>query len=181
MLARAAVTPEHLPASHSMFLSRLIQARTKPPRPRSKPSAPATETALEDPTSTGEGEYDILPLGFEEMDYAAFGLRVEADDTATMWPPLPPGFSLRVPPEGPAPQANGNQEADGEGQKQSTDATRGATDLATWVAQQNANFTLPGPALGLGVGSFGGDGGVLLNQDSFWQSILSSGAPPGMV
>jgi hypothetical protein len=47
-------------------------------------------------------------------------------------------------------------------------------DLATWVAQ--SNFALPGPALGPGVGSFGAG----LSHD-FWQGVLSTAPPPGMV
>lgn len=164
MLARAAVTSDHLPASQSVFLSRLIQARSKPPRARPSVPAPVAEA------------YDMsLPLDFGDMDFAAFGMSVANDDTMTMWPPLPLPHTSRGTSPGPGPHGNGEQSGDGRAGPRET-----PTDLATWVAQ-SSSLTLPGPALGLGVGSFGSDGGLLLTHDSFWQGILSSGAPPGMV
>lgn len=165
MLARAAVTSDHVPASQSVFLSRLIQARSKPPRTLpSAPQPPATEYGLS------------LPLEFGEMDFAAFGSSVAADDSRTMWPPIPFNFMSRGASPGQLAAANGQPAED----ERAGAASDTPTDLAAWVAQ-SANLALPGPALGLGVGSFGGDGGMLLSHDSFWQSILSTGAPPGMV
>lgn len=137
MLARAAVTADHVPASQSMFLSRLIQARSRPPRQ----AAPAPSMTC---------------LDFGEIDFEAFGLSVAADDTMSMWPPVPNLAS-----RGTSPPIN-----DGEGEP--------PTDLASWA---QSNLALPGPALGLGVGSFGGG---MLSHD-FWQGILSTAPPPGMV
>ncbi|BEJ11400.1 hypothetical protein CspHIS471_0108220 [Cutaneotrichosporon sp. HIS471] len=131
MLARAAVTADHVPASQSMFLSRLIQVRSRPPRQAPPPV-----------------------FDFGEMDFEAFGLSVAADDTMSMWPPLPNQTSRGTSP----PLGNGDD---------------APTDLATWVAQ--SSLALPGPALGLGIGSFGG----MLSHD-FWQGVLTS-PPPGMV
>ncbi|GMK54789.1 hypothetical protein CspeluHIS016_0113750 [Cutaneotrichosporon spelunceum] len=128
MLARAAVTADHVPASQSMFISRLIQVRSRQPR-QAQPM-----------------------FDFGEMDFEAFGLSVAADDTMSMWPPLP------------------NQNSRSTSPPPGEDAP---TDLATWVAQ--SNLALPGPALGLGIGSFGG----MLSHD-FWQGVLTS-PPPGMV
>jgi len=65
MLARAAMVPDHLPASQSVFLSRLIEAKAHEP--------------TYDPTA-------FIP---EPIDFEAFGNSITEDQTKTLWPPMP--------------------------------------------------------------------------------------------
>lgn len=105
VLGRAAVTRDHLPASQSSFLSRLVQIRSQPPALDVSEPAPA-------------------------FDLSAF---------ITAEPPSP--------------------------------VSESPTNLATWAALQSANYSLPGAALGLSLGSFGDSS--LFSQDSFWQSFVT--------
>ena len=65
MLARAAMVPDHLPASQSVFLSRLIEA---------KAHEPTRDPAI------------FVP---EAIDFEAFGQAIAEDQTKTLWPPMP--------------------------------------------------------------------------------------------
>lgn len=65
MLARAAMAPDHLPASQSVFLSRLIEVKTH---------EPMRETVTFEP---------------EPIDFEAFGNSINEDQTKTLWPPMP--------------------------------------------------------------------------------------------
>lgn len=174
MLARAAMTPDHLPASQSVFLSRLIQVRSRPPRHRSSEhTLYGNERELGASAATGQSD-QTLSFDFGEIDFEAFGLSVTADETRTVWPPLP--FTSRG--ASPLPYEGDSGVPLGSGLMGSGS---GPSDLATWVAQQSANCSLPGAALGLGVGTFSGQNGLVITQDAFWQNILSSSAAPGMV
>ena len=62
MLARAAMTPDHLPASQSMFLSRLIEVKSSVAKPIQEP---------------------------EPIDFQAFGQSIDNDTSKTLWPPMP--------------------------------------------------------------------------------------------
>lgn len=75
MLARAATTAEHLPASQSVFLSHLIAAR---------------QSVRQVPTTN-----------LEPIDFEAFGQSILDDQTRTLWPPTDPmlNFDAVDPPQ----------------------------------------------------------------------------------
>lgn len=65
MLSRTAMTPEHLPASQSVFINRLIEVKS-------------AEKHSETP--------DAFP---EPIDFEAYGLSLDKDTGKTLWPPAP--------------------------------------------------------------------------------------------
>ena len=65
MLARAAMTSDHLPASQSMFLSRLIEVKSN------------------------ENNVEVPKMQLEPIDFEAFAQSVDQDTSKTLWPPMP--------------------------------------------------------------------------------------------
>lgn len=165
MLACAAVTSDHLPASQSVFLSRLIQTRSTVPQ--AAPERTHQPSRAEPHLAT---QANAWPFDLSDNDFAAFGMSVVADDTMSMWPPVE--LLSRVGSPGAAPPAihrESRAPADaGQGGREGSSnyEAEDTPNLATWVAQRSANYTLPGHALGLGVGSFGVDGGLAFTQDA---------------
>ena len=141
MLGRAAMTPDHLPASQSVFISRLIEVKST--EPQHQPDA-------------------LIPA---PIDFEAFGNSLDQDTSKTLWPPMPSPSTinglnaLSMQNQMPQPQM------DIGGMGNTTRAR--PTDLNGWVAQNQA-FPVPGAALGLGVGSFLQDQDMLFTQDAFW-------------
>ena len=156
MLARSAMNPDHLPASQSVFLRRLIEVKS-----------------AEAPTSTYHQAY--LP---EMIDFEAFGQSLEGDQSKTLWPPAPLNFDLASHPGVPThlqPSAGisrTQQNGDDTGRVSARDETGQIgsmpTDLNGWVAANQ--FPMPGLSLGMG-SSFGQDD-LIFTQDSFWKSIF---------
>jgi hypothetical protein len=160
MLARSAMNPDHLPASQSVFLRRLIEAKS-----------------AEAPTSTYQQAY--LP---EMIDFEAFGQSLEGDQSKTLWPPAPFNFDLA---SHPGVQPHAQQAAEIASLQQNGDDTGRVsagggtgqigsmpTDLNGWVAANQ--FPMPGLSLGMG-SSFGQDD-LIFTQDSFWKSIFEGQA-----
>ncbi len=88
MLARAAMVSDHLPASQSVFLSRLIDVKTHEP--------------ARDPTI-------FIP---QPIDFEAFGQSINEDQYKTLWPPMPgSSFEGSIVPAQPR-QENGNRPMD---------------------------------------------------------------------
>jgi len=156
MLARSAMNPDHLPASQSVFLSRLIEVKS-----------------AEVPTGHRQAH---LP---EMIDFEAFAQSLEGDQSKTLWPPAPFHFDLGsfsgIPPPVPQVAQNGGLSASldqfpPQGQASSGDQNQDnmPTDLNGWVAANQ--FPMPGLSLGMG-SSFGQDD-LMFTQDSFWKSIF---------
>lgn len=196
MLARSAMTPDHLPASQSVFLSRLIEVKSAEPQRYLQPQ---------------QAQQGFVP---EMIDFEAFGQSLEGDQTMTQWPPAPFNFDLSsfaAPVAGAGSSMEGqtnnvglSQHSHGGGhQPQHTGAggmtapangmigSGGAaagvgsngpanaattasstmsslpTDLDGWVAATQF------PMSGLSLGMFGGgQDDLLFTQDSFWKSIF---------
>jgi len=163
MLARSAMTPDHLPAFQSAFLSRLIEVKSAemPNRHQQQPFIP------------------------EMIDFEAFGQSLEGDQSKTLWPPAPFSFDLS--------NFTGNQASSsdypGALNKMTRDpnnslSARAAstssghltapTDLNEWVAANR----FPMPGLSLGMGSNFGQDDLMFTQDSFWKTIFE-GQPQG--
>lgn len=195
MLARSAMTPDHLPASQSVFLSRLIEVKS-------------TEMPINRML-----QQTYMP---EMIDFEAFGQSLEGDQSKTQWPPAPFNFDLSSFASIPQSQSNshnlmGHDNQLGQEQDQannqilngvpmtsglmtgnagggSNDNGNGSnnnintvntetssgntsnlpTDLDGWVAA--TQFPMPG--LSLGMGSNFGQDDLLFTQDSFWKSIF---------
>ena len=131
MLAQAAMVSDHLPASQSVFLSRLIDFKER------------------------ESAQTVSVLIPEPIDFEAFAMSINEDQTRTLWPPMPgSGFQGMLEPIGMS-QEYGNK----------------PTDLSSWVAQ-NQSYPVPGAALGLGAGNVSQDQDILFSQDSFWYVIF---------
>lgn len=162
MLARSAMNPDHLPASQSVFLRRLIEVKS-----------------AEAPTRTYQQSY--LP---EMIDFEAFGQSLEGDQSKTLWPPAPFNFDLAsyssIPPSAQrAASTSGASSSERTNLARQASATNGddpnttmPTDLNGWVAANQ--FPLPGLSLGMG-SSFGQDD-LMFTQDSFWKSIFEGQA-----
>lgn len=161
MLARSAMTPDHLPASQSVFLSKLIDVKS-----------------AEIPTR------QFQPQGYlpEMIDFEAFGQSLEGDQSKTLWPPAPFNFDLS---SFATMQPSVAQTLDNNGTSSSmqlnpatnhmpgttgidTQRTDPPMDLDGWVAANQ--FPMPGLSLGMG-SSFGQDD-LMFTQDSFWKSIF---------
>jgi hypothetical protein len=163
MLARSAMNPDHLPASQSVFLTRLIEVKSA--------EAPV-----------GHRQQTSLP---EMIDFEAFGQSLEGDQSKTLWPPAPYHFDLTSYSGLPTsvPHATGMHQSI---QSTSGDTAPGQvptstngenqngvpTDLNGWVAANQ--FPMPGLSLGMG-SSFGQDD-LMFTQDSFWKSIFEGQA-----
>jgi hypothetical protein len=161
MLARSAMTPDHLPASQSVFLSRLIEVKS-----------------AEIPTS------QFQPQGYlpEMIDFEAFGQSLEGDQSKTLWPPAPFNFDLTslAAIQPPLAQHLGDNGPSLSGQLNpalaqmpvnsgpESHSTNPPMDLDGWVAANQ--FPMPGLSLGMG-SSFGQDD-LMFTQDSFWKSIF---------
>lgn len=185
MLARSAMTPDHLPASQSVFLSRLIEVKS-------------TET-----TMTRIPQQTFVP---EMIDFEAFGQSLEGDQSKTQWPPAPFNFDLSsftipqpqgqdqnqnrmghdtMPPLGDRTlsgmsmsngmMSNNNNNAPigntatGSSSGNPMSGSSMPTDLDGWVA---ATTQFPMPGLSLGMGSNFGQDDLMFTQDSFWKSIF---------
>lgn len=202
MLARSAMTPDHLPASQSVFLSRLIEAKSA--------EMPITNMA----------QQTFMP---EMIDFEAFGQSLEGDQSKTQWPPAPFNFDLSSFTSIPQNQdqigrdtsvryQDGQNQSSGGGMSipnghdmvginttnnapavnnatvsssgNSNSMSNLPTDLDGWVA---ATTQFPMPGLSLGMGSNFGQDDLLFTQDSFWKSIFEgqpqnqSGQGMGMV
>jgi hypothetical protein len=161
MLARSAMNPDHLPASQSAFLRRLIEVKS-----------------AEAPTSTYQQAYSP-----EMIDFEAFGQSLEGDQSKTLWPPAPFNFELASHPAVP-PRTHQATTSSGLHQSENGIETRVSpngetghsgsmpTDLNGWVAANQ--FPMPGLSLGMG-SSFGQDD-LIFTQDSFWKSIFEGQA-----
>jgi hypothetical protein len=160
MLARSAMNPDHLPASQSVFLSRLIEVKS-----------------AEAPTSHYQQAYSP-----EMIDFEAFGQSLEGDQSKTLWPPAPFSFDLAsnpgIPPSAPGQSMSGSTHSattnfGSQALRTVGDNQNGMpTDLNGWVAANQ--FPMPGLSLGMG-SSFGQDD-LMFTQDSFWKSIFEGQA-----
>lgn len=197
MLARSAMTPDHLPASQSVFLSRLIEVKS-------------TEVPVP-PRHQAQQQQPFMP---EMIDFEAFGQSLEGDHSKTQWPPAPFHFDLSSFATIPQSSVNETDTSAGPtndhlGQTQLANTGMGnglvnqagpvsaptagttsshsntlttlPTDLDGWVAA--TQFPMPG--LSLGMGSNFGQDDLLFTQDSFWKSIFegqpNNGQGMGMV
>lgn len=183
MLARSAMTPDHLPASQSVFLSRLIEVKSA--------EMPLANMA----------QQTFMP---EMIDFEAFGQSLEGDQSKTQWPPAPFNFDLSNFPSIPQnqdqvgrdtsvryqdgqnqssgggismPDRNGSTNNNAPAANNATAPSSGnsnsmsnlPTDLDGWVA---ATTQFPMPGLSLGMGSNFGQDDLMFTQDSFWKSIF---------
>lgn len=194
------MTPDHLPASQSIFLSRLIEVKSaEAPTHQSHPY-PLQQ------------QQPFMP---EMIDFEAFGQSLEGDQSKTQWPPAPFHFDLSSfaaltntagPGVGdtqqPVVSLQHNQQQQQQQQQITADgmpnhqppanagtAASGSsntvstlpTDLDGWVAA--TQFPMPG--LSLGMGSNFGQDDLMFTQDSFWKSIFegqpNNGQGMGMV
>lgn len=160
MLARSAMTPDHLPASQSIFLSRLIEVKSS-----AQISAPVA-------APSGPAQPSIQQFMPEMIDFEAFGQSLEGDQSKTQWPPAPLPFNFDLSSFTTAADDNGPM-ASGSGMQSSnhgmmhntapnqgmanapTTASSGTntlsnlpTDLDGWVAA--TQFPMPGLSLGMG-------------------------------
>lgn len=160
ILGRSAMSPDHLPASQSVFLSRLIHVK----------SADSTASAFEPAAAA---------MAFKPIDFEAFAQSLDRDQSKTLWPPMPMPIPMGLPPSGggpamPASAQNhiGQQSSSGGGHTgmtaQSNDSAPSAapTDLASWAAANQ--YSVPGAALGLSVDTFMQDQDMFFSQDSVW-------------
>jgi hypothetical protein len=182
MLARAAMTPDHLPASQSVFLSRLIEAKS------AEPALP--------PANTLQGNTAQTPWVPETIDFEALGHAIDAEQTTALWPPMPAmpnsnsnsagingweSFFDQVDGHGQAVVANhdpttqpmaygqanmagfsapgttatGTATGTGNTNTDGPGAFHPPTDLSSWVAQNTYQGTVPGAEAALGLGGLG--------------------------
>jgi hypothetical protein len=160
ILARSAMTPDHLPASQSTFLSRLIEVKS-----------------AEIPVTQSQPVY--LP---EMIDFEAFGQSLEGDQSKTLWPPAPYNFDLSsFPSQAVQPHGRNDPVFSGDTTSMHFDRSEASntgngsgdsgnvpTDLSGWVAANQ----FPMPGLSLGMGSNFGQDDLMFTQDSFWKSIF---------
>jgi hypothetical protein len=164
------MTPDHLPASQSVFLSRLIEVKSAEVPIRHQQQA-------------------FVP---EMIDYEAFGQSLEGDQSKTLWPPAPfnydlSNFIVNQPPMGDMTMApdqglNGPNTMVGQPATGSSGLSSLPADLNEWVAANQ----FPMPGLSLGMGSNFGQDDLMFTQDSFWKSIFEGqgqgqGQSQGMV
>jgi hypothetical protein len=173
MLARAAMTPDHLPASQSAFISRLIDVK----------SNEAAQPSLDAGQRLG-----VTPWIPETINFEALGQAIDANQTTALWPPMPsPGAAngwANIFGQATETSHIGEQQQNGVGlagvegpgnpfnAAREAGATQTPTDLSSWVAQVAYQGTVPGAGAALGLGGLGvggwGDGDLLFTQDSFW-------------